>query len=227
MIFNKVTHCIFDMDGLLIDSESVYDQIIGSIAEQFGKDFTLEVKLKMLGLTERDTAIVAIREMDLPVTNEEFLKIYREKVRQGQLHPKLMPGVQELIKHLYKNDVPMAVATSSSQTAVDLKTKDHQHVFKMFQHIVCGSSDPDVANGKPAPDIFLVAARRFADSPHPSKCLVFEDAPNGIVGAAEAGMQSVMVPDPQVNAELRKQATLVLNSLTAFKPELFGLPRFE
>lgn len=82
-------------------------------------------------------------------------------------------------------------------------------------------------DGKPAPDIFLVAARRFKTKPNPSECLVFEDAPNGVTAAVSAGMQSVMVPDKIVQPAQRKQATLVLESLDEFKPEMFGLPSFK
>lgn len=80
-----------------------------------------------------------------------------------------MPGVEELIRHLHKHNIPMAVATSASQEATDIKLQDHKDVCKLFNHIVCGTSDPDVKNGKPAPDIFLVAASRFLDKPEPSK----------------------------------------------------------
>ncbi|XP_057654562.1 probable pseudouridine-5'-phosphatase [Diorhabda carinulata] len=227
MQFKKVTHVIFDMDGLLLESESVYDNIIGCIADQYGKSYTEDCKLKVLGTPEVDTAKIVVRELGLPITPEEFLKVYKKKQQDELAHPPLLPGVKELVKHLYKNEVPIAVATSSSLEAMLLKTKDHQEVFKLFSHIVCGSSDPDVKNGKPAPDIFLVCASRFPDKPDPSNCLVFEDAPNGVRGAVSAGMQAVMVPAPYVPKELTKQATQVLNSLTSFRPELFGLPAYD
>lgn len=132
----------------------------------------------------------------------------------------------------------------------DIKITNHRELFELFHHKVMGSSDPEVINGKPAPDIFLVAAGRFPDNPDPAKvsptcrtrkesdflndfpnincqCLVFEDAPNGVQAATQAGMQCVMVPDPQISPELRTGATLVLNSLLQFKPEHFGLPPFD
>uniref|UniRef100_V5I8G1 pseudouridine 5'-phosphatase n=1 Tax=Anoplophora glabripennis TaxID=217634 RepID=V5I8G1_ANOGL len=215
------------MDGLLIESESVYEKIVKDIAAVYGKEYTRDVRLKVLGTPEEDTARIAVTEMGLPISPEEFLIIYKEKVHEELQNPVLMPGAKELVRHFYKNEIPIAVATSSAQDAMELKTKNHQDIFKLFQHIVCGSTDPEVKNGKPAPDIFLVCASRFPDKPHPSQCLVLEDAPNGVRGAIAAGMQAVMVPSSEVGKELRKQATLVLQSLNDFKPELFGLPARE
>ncbi|KAJ8944915.1 hypothetical protein NQ318_012724 [Aromia moschata] len=228
MQFKKVTHVIFDMDGLLIESESVYDKIIGDIAAQFGKEYSADIKLKILGTPEPDTARIAVTEMQLPLSPEEFLADYKQRVMKELQNPELMPGAKELVRHLHKNDIPIAVATSSSQESMEMKTKNHyQDVFRFFHHIVCGSTDTEVKHGKPAPDIFLVCASRFPDKPDPSQCLVLEDAPNGVVGAIRAGMQAVMVPAKYVGEELRKPATLVLESLNDFKPELFGLPARE
>jgi pseudouridine-5'-monophosphatase len=224
MQFKTVTHVIFDMDGLLIESESIYDKIIDGIAKEYGKSYTEECKIKVLGTPEVDTARIVVNELGLPITPEEFLETYKKRQLEELAHPPLLPGAKELVKHLYKNEIPIAVATSSSQEAMQLKTKDHQEMFKLFHHIVCGSTDPAVKNGKPAPDIFLVCASRFPDKPSPSNCLVFEDAPNGVKGAISAGMQAVMVPAPYIPNDLTKHATQSLKSLTHFKPELFGLP---
>jgi len=78
-------------------------------------------------------------------------------------------GVEKLLHHLKKNNVPIALATSSSQESSDLKTQKWQHIFDLFNHKVYGGSDPEVLHGKPSPDIFLVAAQRFPDNPEPSK----------------------------------------------------------
>ncbi|XP_018021446.1 pseudouridine-5'-phosphatase isoform X3 [Hyalella azteca] len=139
----------------------------------------------------------------------------------------LLLGAERLVRHLHKHGVPIAIASGSSQTSFDLKTTSHRELMKLFNPVVLSSSDPEVKAGKPAPDVFLVCAGRFPDKPHSSKCLVFEDAPLGVKAAAAAGMQCVMVPDPRTDKSLTEEATLVLESLEDFKPELFGLPPFN
>lgn len=74
-----------------------------------------------------------------------------------------------MLQHLKKNNVPIALATSSSQESSDLKTQKWQHLFDLFNHKVYGGTDPEVLRGKPNPDIFLIAAQRFPDNPEPSK----------------------------------------------------------
>lgn len=77
-------------------------------------------------------------------------------------------GAEKLIRHLSAYDVPIAVATSSSMESVELKTTNHKELFKLFHHIVAASSDPTIKQGKPAPDVFLACASRFADKPDPT-----------------------------------------------------------
>lgn len=82
----------------------------------------------------------------------------------------LLLGAERLLRHLHSKGVPIALATSSSRENYDLKTQRHQQVFQLFDHIVTGSSDPEVKRGKPSPDIFLVCASRFpSPPPQPAK----------------------------------------------------------
>lgn len=223
-----VTHVLFDMDGLLLNTEDLYTVAFNNILSQFGEKFTFEMKVKIMGTQSHEAANFIISKLGLPITVEEFQK---QAIQQfSMLFPdcEIMPGAQRLIEHLHNNGIPMGLATSSSEESYRLKVnKHHKDLFSLIPFKTFGSSDPEVKKGKPHPDIFLVAASRFPDKPKPEKCLVFEDAVNGVKAARAAGMQVVMVPDPRLERSLTNEANLVLNSLEEFKPELFGLPPFD
>lgn len=108
MPFKKVTHVIFDVDGLLLgkyiflkffsphpipESESAYDKIVVEMIKPYGKIYTNEVKIKTLGVPEPDTAAILIKELQLPLSASEFLEIYQSKVKHFLQNPPLMPGI--------------------------------------------------------------------------------------------------------------------------------------
>lgn len=225
--FRPITHCLFDMDGLLLDTEKIYESSVRDICQSFGKDYPLDVRMRVLGTQAEKSAEIVITSMSLPVTIPEFLKMQREIVQKQFSSVKLMDGAERLLRHLHETKVPFCLATSSGKSMAQLKLSKFPELFNLFNHHVMGASDPEVKDGKPAPDIFLVAASRFEDKPDPSKCLVFEDSPNGVRAGVLAGMQTVMVPDEICAPELRKEATIVLESLHHFQPEIFGLPKFK
>lgn len=225
--YKPVTHCIFDMDGLLLDTEFIYEKSIREICRSFEKDYPFDVRMKVMGTTEQNTAATVIREVVLPITVEEFLLKLDDLVRVEFTRLNLMKGAERLLRHLHNNNIPFCLATSSGKEMAEIKMSSHSELFKLFTHYVMGSTDPEVKQGKPAPDIFLIAASRFKDQPDPSKCLVFEDSPNGVKAAIAAGMQAVMVPDEITPDEKRTEATIVLESLENFQPERFGLPPFR
>lgn len=224
--FNNVSHVIFDMDGLLLNTEYIYEDVVREIAKSFGKEYPLSVRIKIMGTTDQMTGKIAVEELGLPISIPEFLKTHANMCKKRFTKLDLMPGAERIVRHLHKHNVPIALATSSGKEMAELKMSNYPELFKLFDNKVFGSTDSEVINGKPAPDIFLVAAKRFSDQPHPSRCLVFEDAPNGVIAAKSAGMQVVMVADKIVTESQRKEATIVLNSLDEFQPELFGLPSF-
>ncbi|XP_045504291.1 pseudouridine-5'-phosphatase-like isoform X1 [Colias croceus] len=226
MVFKPVTHVLFDMDGLILNTEDLYTVLFQNMLSKYGKEYSYDLKLRLMGRQAHESAKIVITELDLPLTVEEFLAESKkgEKIFEDT---KLLPGARRLIEHLHQHNIPIALATSSSEESYHLKVdKHHTELFSLFPYKTFGCSDPNVKLGKPHPDIFLVTAAKFPDKPDPERCLVFEDAVNGVKAALAAGMQVVMVPDPQMDRNLTKEATLVLNSLEEFKPELFGLPPF-
>ncbi|XP_028176629.1 pseudouridine-5'-phosphatase-like [Ostrinia furnacalis] len=226
--FHPVTHVLFDMDGLILNTEDLYTVAFKNVLTPYGKEYTFTLKLKLMGSQAHETAKIIVSELDLPITPEQFMEETKKQFEKLFPDTQVLPGAKRLIEHLNSHNIPIGLATSSSKESYELKVnKHHQELFSLFPYKTMGSSDPEVKRGKPYPDIFLVAASRFPDKPKPGQCLVFEDAINGVKAARAAGMQVVMVPDPRMDRELTKEATLVLNSLEEFKPELFGLPPFE
>ncbi|KAL1476037.1 hypothetical protein MTO96_036823 [Rhipicephalus appendiculatus] len=185
--FKPVTHVLFDMDGLLLDTESLYTEATQRVTQRYGKDYTWEVKSAVMGTAGSESTRIIIDRLQLPLTVEELEAELHQMHRELFPTAQLMPGAERL----------------------------------------CAVGTTEVPRGKPHPDIFLVTAGKFENAPPPEKVLVFEDSPNGVLAAVAAGMQVVMVPDPRVDEDSRKSATLCLNSLEDFKPELFGLPPYD
>ncbi|XP_075984611.1 pseudouridine-5'-phosphatase-like isoform X1 [Anticarsia gemmatalis] len=228
MGFRPVTHVLFDMDGLLLNTEDLYTVAYQNILTPYGKKYTYDLKIKLMGLQGHEAAQLVISSLDVPLTVDQWLSETKKQYELLFPESKVMPGAKKLIEHLHKHNIPIALATSSSKDGYELKTdRHHQELFSLFNIKTFGSSDPEVKKGKPHPDIFLVTADRFPDKPKPEQCLVFEDAVNGVKAARAAGMQVVMVPDARLDKTLTTEATVVLNSLEEFQPELFGLPPFD
>ncbi|VEN46680.1 unnamed protein product [Callosobruchus maculatus] len=224
--FKPVTHVLFDLDGTILDTESIFQVAFSALGEEYGKKFTKEMQNKIAGCVQTETAKRLVEYMELPITPDECLEKFLSFTRDKLPDCEYMPGAERFIRHLAAHGVPIAIATSSAEPEVTLKISKKMDLFELFDHIVCGSSDPEVKQGKPAPDIYLICASRFPCNPDPSKCLVFEDAYNGVLAGLAAGMQTVMIPDESVPYEMWQHATLRLDSFDDMMPQLFGLPPY-
>jgi len=226
----EITHVIFDCDGLLLDTESIYSKVISELCTKHGHEFNWEVKSMQMGHTDRESGQILIDYFKLPITVEDYCNFTAEGYVKYFPASELMPGAEKLVRHLHNKGVPIAVATGGSEFKYNLKITNHKELFSLFSHIVFASDDPEVTESKPAPDVFNVCAKRFpAQQPSShSNILVFEDAPNGVISGHTAGMPVVWVPDSNMDINLAKsQARIIIKSLNDFKPEDFGLPPYD
>ncbi len=215
---------IFDMDGVLLDTELIYTEVTQEIVGRWGKAYDWSIKSQMVGRPSIESARYLVDTLDLPIEPEQYLQ-EREVIFQTRM-PKAepMPGAVELVRALAGRGVPIAVATSSHRDMFDLKTRRHKEWFSLFDRIILGD-DPRLERGKPAPDIFLLAASELGADP--TTCLVFEDAPAGVDAALAAGMLVVALPDPGIDASLLAQAHHITPSLESISADAIGPTKGE
>lgn len=200
---------IFDMDGLMFDSECVWGTLWEPALAKFGLPVPEGLPAAACGTTG-DATIAAIRAhcgegVDAEGVFREFYRIAEERFAQGA--PK-KPGLDELLEYLKGRRIPMAVASSSPVAIIKADLCGGQ-VEGYFDHVVSGQF---VERSKPAPDIFLEAARRLGT--RPARTLVLEDSFAGVRAGAAGGFVTVMVPDQhQPTDEIRALASRVCSSL--------------
>lgn len=178
---------IFDMDGLMVDTERLYFEAERGIAKKFGKTVEDETLWKMMGRSPLEAVRIYIDDLDLSITPEELLEI-RDTVMTQKYQEDLEPmtGLFEIINQFHGNK-KLAISTGSPKKYMDI-VLDTLNIRKYFT--VLQTSDT-IKKGKPDPEIYLKTIEKLALQP--AKCIVLEDSRNGALAGKEAGCYTIAV----------------------------------
>lgn len=201
---------IFDLDGLLLDTEIVAFKVYEELGERFSFTLTLpDFMQNFCGQPLRRNVAYCNERFQLPwgfdEAVEEVLRIEKRLLDEGV---EVMPGAKELLVYLKENEYKTGVASSSARER-SMKLLEQHDLVKFFDDFVFG---PEVEKGKPNPDIFLKTAEKLGVEP--VECLVLEDSQAGIQAAYSANMKVICIPDLKYpTEEYAKKATSVKGSL--------------
>ena len=174
---------LFDLDGVLINSEPLHGQAWKETAAFFGLNLTQSQLRLMRGRRRIDCAKELVKLIPKKVIIEELLTLHKPISKKLILTAQAMPGSESLIKRCHENCIPMALVTSSSNESVVIKTSPHKWM-NLFSIRVLGD-DALLKKGKPAPDPYLLAAEKLNIAPN--ECWAVEDSISGVTSALEAG----------------------------------------
>ena len=212
----KIEAIIFDMDGLLIDSEPSWNNARVAIAERVGKEWNKQDHFNVMGVSTDEWTQYMIERLALDLTPEEvqmeiidqMAAMYAEKI---PFRAHAVEAVKWAAEHY-----PVALASGSPRKLIDIVTKSSE-LKGYFQVIL---SADEIGVGKPDPAIYLEAAKRLGVAPE--KCLCLEDSPLGVLSGRRANMVVINIPDPDfpLKPEEAQHADLVLASLAQLSEEL-------
>jgi HAD superfamily hydrolase (TIGR01509 family) len=185
-----VAAVVFDLDGVLLDSEQVWDAARRDLVAETGGTWTEEASTAMLGMSAPEWSRYVHERLGVPLSPEEIdREVVRRVIARYRDGPPVIPGAREAVQRLAAR-FPLGLATSSNREVVDA-VLDALDVAGRFATTV---SSEEVPRGKPSPDVYLEAARRLGAAPVDT--VAIEDSSNGIRSAAAAGMRVIAIPNP-------------------------------
>ena len=206
---------VFDLDGVLLDSEQVWDEVREELARERGGRWHERAQRDMMGMSSPEWSrymheVIGLREPPEEVSAE----VVRRMGERYRAALPLLPGARAAVERLEAR-WPLGLASSSNRPLIDL-VLEVSGLGRFFRATV---SSEEVAHGKPAPDVFLEAARRLGVAPE--RCTVVEDSANGILAGRAAGMRVVAIPNPHFppGEEALAAADVVLRTLEELTPE--------
>lgn len=199
---NNVQACIFDLDGVIVDTAKYHYLAWKRLANELGFDFTIEDNERLKGVSRMDSLniLLSIGGIELSLEEKESLADkknlwyvdYISKLAEDEI----LPGVLDFFQTLKKNNIKIALGSASKNSMLILK---NLHLVEYFDAIVDGNK---VSKAKPNPEVFLRAAEELDIKPE--NCVVFEDAEAGIEAALNAGMNTIGIGNPVNLAKANK-----------------------
>jgi HAD superfamily hydrolase (TIGR01509 family) len=209
---------VFDLDGVIVDSEQVWDEVRQVYTGEVGGTFTHEATRAMMGMSSPEWSRYMAESLGVPGTPEQINADIVERMleRYGEAPP-LIPGAVDAVRRIAAR-WPLAIASSSNAELIEVVLRV-AGIDSLFQVAV---SSEEVARGKPAPDVYIEAARRLGVEP--ARCGAVEDSHAGIRSAKGAGMWVVAVPNPHFPPDdaALALADVKLGSITELTVEAFG-----
>ncbi|MGL6280446.1 MAG: HAD family hydrolase [Gaiella sp.] len=181
---------VFDLDGVIVDTEHVWDEVREQLTRDWGGRYTAEAQHAMMGMSSTEWSRYMHDQLGLRQTPEEINdEVVRRLLERYARDLPVIPGAVPAVRALQNAGVPLAVASSSNRPLIDavLRAAKIEHCF------AATVSSEEVARGKPAPDVYLEAAHRLGVEP--TACVAVEDSANGIRAAHAAGMRVIAYPN--------------------------------
>ena len=206
---------VFDLDGVLLDSEQVWDEAKRELVGERGGRWTETASRDMLGMSSTEWSHYMRDELRVPLDAPEIdREVVTRLLERYRLRPPFLPGAREAVERIGAR-WPLALASSSNRVVIDT-VLEALGVADRFEATV---SSEEVGRGKPAPDVYLEAARRLGVDPR--EAVAIEDSANGIRAAHAAGMRVIAVPTPHFppDDEALGLAAATLRTLDGLTPE--------
>ncbi len=206
---------VFDLDGVLIDSEQVWDDIREALAHERGGRWHEGAQRDMMGMSSPEWSRYMHERIGLAEPPEEINRIVVERMLERYAEgPPWLPGAIDAVRRLAA-DFVLGLASSSNRELID-RVLEAGGIAACFR---ATASSEEVAAGKPAPDVYLEVARRLGVDPH--ECTAIEDSHNGIRSAKAAGMRCVAIPNAHFPpGEATAEADAVVASLAELRPDV-------
>lgn len=206
---------IFDMDGVIIDSEPLHFEVERKLLEELGGVFDYDFHNTLVGTTDELMWSIFKEKFNLKLTIDEMMNLKKERFIKEIHRVPLVKGVEDLISTLYSAGYTLALASSNNRRSVDKIIE----TFNLYKYLKFSISGDDVKKGKPNPEIFLKAAE-IADIAV-GKCLVIEDAKNGVLAAKAAGMKCIGYKNPNSGNQDLSKADLIIDNYSKLDLEIF------